>query len=334
MKKSLLSLAGIVMVSALFAWVANAQLDWLEISTLFDQWNPILEDSYVRLLNDYDTSRWYTDSSDVQCGAEGNLKISFSALSDADIYDVSIYRLVVSPYRMEQLKHGDQSIDKSKIIMKEIKLEAGSKRANYNIADIEWLDDNQAYYGFLVPVNEYDIVWTPSKEICFQKAGNMCFQDVTCDTFDLIINPVADNWTEENNNGQHGAASDCVWMDMANVTHTVNGDTLTLKWTAVDGDTVEIGIRDTTGEAYKSLWAVKMSDEKFDYKMQWDGEQNFQLTNGCKGVNYKADSKKSAEPEKIVTPATGPAENVLYIAIAAIILYGAYAIFFRKSDNN
>ena len=328
MKKSLLSLAGIVMVSALFAWVANAQLDWLEISTLFSQGNPISDDSYVRLLNQYDTSRWYTDASDVECTAEGSLKISFSALSDADIYDVKVYRLVVSPYRMNQLKDGDPSIDKSKIIMKEIKLDS-NKKASYSISEIEWLDDNQAYYGFLVPVNEYDIVWTPSKEICFQKASNMCFQDAACDTFDLVINPASNDENTEN----HWAASDCIWMDMANVTHTVNGDTLTLKWTAVDWDTVEIGIRDTTGEAYKSLWAVKMSDEKFDYKMQWDGEQNFQLTNGCKGVNYKADSKKSW-PEKIVTPATGPAENVLYIAIAAIILYGAYAIFFRKSDNN
>jgi len=328
MKKSLLSLAGIVMVSALFAWVANAQLDGLEISTLFNQWNPISDDSYVRLLNEYDTSRWYTDSSDLECKAEGNLKISFSALSDADLYDVNVYRLVVSPYRMDQLRNGDQSIDKSKIIMKEIKLDS-NKKADFSISEIEWLDDNQAYYGFLVPVNEYDIVWTPSKEICFQKAGNMCYQDATCDTFDLILNPVTLDQTDE-----HWAASDCIWMDMANVTHTINGDTLTLKWTAVDWDTVEIGIFDTTGEEYKSLWAVKMSDEKFDYKMQWDGEQNFQLTNGCKSVNYKADSKRWSEPEKIVTPATGPAENVLYIAIAAIILYGAYAIFFRKSDNN
>ena len=332
MKKSLLSLAGIVMVSALFAWVANAQLDWLEISELFDQWNPISDNSYTRLLSEYDTSRWYLNDSDVECSAEASINVSFSALSDADVYDVNVYRLVVSPYRMNQLKNGDPAVDFSKVIMKEIKL-GWSKDAKISIfSEIEWLDDEQAYYGFLVPVNEYDIVWTPSKEICFQKAGNMCFQDTACDTFDLIINPENDNWTEESDS-KHGAASDCIWMDMANVTHTVNGDTLTLKWTAVDWDTVEIGIRDTTGEAYKSLWAVKMSDEKFDYKMQWDGEQNFQLTNWCKGVNYKADSKKSW-PEKIVTPATGPAENVLYIAIAAIILYGAYAIFFRKSDNN
>ena len=67
-----------------------------------------------------------------------------------------------------------------------------------------------------------------------------------------------------------------------------------------------------------------MSDEKFSYKMQWNGVQNFMLTNGCGEVNYKVDAAiKPSEPEKVVPPATGPAENVLYIAIAAIILYGA-----------
>jgi hypothetical protein len=42
-------------------------------------------------------------------------------------------------------------------------------------------------------------------------------------------------------------------MDLANVTHVINGDTLTLKWTAVDGDVVEIGVWDREAENYKSL---------------------------------------------------------------------------------
>ena len=87
-------------------------------------------------------------------------------------------------------------------------------------------------------------------------------------------------------------------------------------------------------EIFEKLATVNMSDEKYVYTMRWDGEQNFMLTNDCGEIRYKADANMSPEPEKIVTPATGPAENVLYIAIAAIILYGAYTIFFRKSENN
>jgi hypothetical protein len=46
------------------------------------------------------------------------------------------------------------------------------------------------------------------------------------------------------------------------------------------------------------------------------------LTNDCGEVKYKADEGiTTTEPEKIVPPATGPAENILYIAIAAIVIY-------------
>ena len=40
---------------------------------------------------------------------------------------------------------------------------------------------------------------------------------------------------------------------MANVSHTVNNGTLTLKWMAVDGDTVQIAIYNPKEEMYKNL---------------------------------------------------------------------------------
>ncbi len=62
----------------------------------------------------------------------------------------------------------------------------------------------------------------------------------------------------------------------------------------------------------------------------------FRLTNDCGYTKYKAEEaiKPEEKTPEIVTPATGPAENILYIAIAAIVLYGAYVVFFRKSENN
>ena len=155
----------------------------------------------------------------------------------------------------------------------------------------------------------------------------MCLQDSACDT----ISTLAPAWGDEIEE-KHGTS--CVGMDLANVTHTVKWDTITLKWTAVDWDDVQIAILDPEDEVYKNLWTAKMSDKKFDYKMQRDWEQNFLLVNGCGEYKYKADAKRwEPEPEKIVTPATGPAENILYVAIAAIVLYGAYVLFFRKSES-
>ena len=192
----------------------------------------------------------------------------------------------------------------------------------------------------------YDEVWTPSKEICFHISKNVCMLDTECDTFDLVVNPapaepekdttpeVTDPEPEANPEETHGSA-ECVSMEYANVRHTSDGKNITLTWTAVDGwGDVDIAIFNPNDEVFEKIATVKMSDERYVYPMRWNGVQNFILTNECWQAKYKADEWiKEWEPEKIVTPATGPAENIMYIAIAAIILYGAYAIFFRKSDN-
>jgi hypothetical protein len=148
-------------------------------------------------------------------------------------------------------------------------------------------------------------------------------------------NDIEAHWTaaeELNDEQEHNAA--CAWMNLANVTHTVNWNTITLKWTSLwDGSTVQVAIFDPDEEIYKPLWSAKMDDEKFSYEMKWDWEQNFSLTNWCKEVYYKVDAKRDTPVQPIVPAVTGPAENILYIAIAAIILYGVYAVFFRKSEN-
>ena len=323
MKKTLLSLAGIVALSTILWWAVSAQV---EISDLFYDGAPIVDGAHTRLLNEYDRSRWYLNTS-VDCSANNWITITSPVVEDAEIDRADIYNLFISPYRMDQIRHADSSVDTSRILMWKVEIGDGSENVKFEISPYD-LDPSTIYYGFVSPVNMFDVVGTPSKEICFKIDSNMCLQDTSCDSIEAMTTPT---WWDEIIE-QHGAA--CVGMDLANVTHVINGDTLTLKWTAVDGDVVEIGVWDREAENYKSLWTAKMSDEKFDYKIEEDWEQNFQLTNGCKEFYYKADAKKwEKTPEKIVTPATGPAENVLYIAIAAIVLYGAYVIFFRKADN-
>jgi hypothetical protein len=42
-------------------------------------------------------------------------------------------------------------------------------------------------------------------------------------------------------------------MDEANVSHIVNGDTITLKWNVVAGDNVTVEIYDPYSKSYKNL---------------------------------------------------------------------------------
>ena len=328
MKKPLLSLVAILAFSSIALGVVNAEL---EISTLFSEGYPLVDDAYTQLLNDYDGSWWYSGDI-ITCEVDKWITITTPTVEDSTIDVATTYDLFVSPYRISQIKDWDSSIDTSKIIMKKVEINNADENVKFELSADEF-DSNTAYYGFISPVDWWDGVGTPTKEICFKMSNSMCLQDTACEALNTVVTPNNEevkNWVVE----EHGAASDCVWMDMANVTHVLNGDVLTLIWTAVDGDTVEIAIFDPTSEVYKSLWQARMSDEKFEYKMKWDGEQNFKLTNGCKDLYYKADAKRwEPESEIKVTPATGPAENVLYVAIAAIVLYGAYVVFFRKSEN-
>ena len=324
MKKSLLSLAGVMVSSAILFWTANAQL---EISDLFYDGVPQVEGAHAKLLNDYENSRWYSDSTDISCEVNNGVTITTPAVDDSTMDKANVYNLFISPYRVDQIKSWDPSVDVSKIIMKKVELNDADGNVKFEISASD-IDSSKAYYGFISPADMFDVVWAPSNEICFKLDGNMCLQSTACDGLNSMQNTVL--WWEV---PVHSAS--CIWMDLANVSHVVNGDTITLKWTAVDGDVVEIAIFDRDAKVYKSLWTANMSDEKFDYKMQWDGEQNFMLTNGCKDLNYKVDAKRGEKESEIeVTPATWPAENVLYVAIAAVVLYGAYVLFFRKSDNS
>ena len=326
MKKSLLSLVGILAFSSVALGVVNAEL---EISTLFSEGLPLVDDAYTQLLNDYDSSWWYFDET-ITCDVDKWVTITTPTVEDSTIDVASTYNLFLSPYRISQIKDWDSSIDTSKIIMKKVEIKWEDEDVKFELSPDEF-NSKTAYYGFISPVDWFDEVGAPTKEICFKISNNMCLQDTSCDS----LNKTPDNG-EEVKNGvveEHGAASDCVWMDMANVSHTQNGNVITLRWTAIDWDNVEIAIWDPEEEFYKSLWTAKMSDEKFNYTMQWSGEQNFSITNGCRDFYYKADRIKGWEPEITATPATGPAENVLYIAIAAVILYGVSTLFFRKSEN-
>lgn len=331
------------MLFSMFVWVANAQVD---ISDLFYENSPLVENAYMKILNEYDNAWWYSSSSLVECESNGGISVRIPAIEDWYLDKVTKYRFFFSPYRLNQLKRWDSSVDISKIISKEIIIDNNASEVRFNVSNND-IDSETAYYGFIVPIDTYDWVWVPSAEICFQLDNNICLQDSACDTLDLVIHPIIEpvidptpvETTEITEQWlSHGAAS-CVGMDMANVTHTIKWDTLTLRWTAVAGDKVEVAIYDPDREIYKSLWFVNMNREKFDYKIERDGEQNFMLTNGCKELYYKADAElkktPTVEPKEDITtiPETGPAENILFIAIAAIVIYVAYALFFRRSED-
>ena len=340
MKKSLLSLVGVALTLMFGSFLVNAQEELpMNIDDAFPNGEAV-SNSYVQLLNNYDQRWWYPEYNWFTWTIENNtLKLESPVILDSDLYEAPEYRMYFSPYRVEQLKW-DNGISLPLMLMNVSRWDKGAESVAFEISTSNYsLDPLQIYYGFIVPLNDFDTVGTPSQEICFQFDRWLFAWGSDCDGMEAIVNPVVvdtpDPVVEDTNvepvEEEHGAAN-CIWMDLANISHTVSNNVITLTWTAVQGDVVQIAVFDPTEEIYKPIWAVKMSDEKFSYQMTWNGEYNFKITNGCKDVFYKADAAKTKEPT-IVPPATWPAENILYIAIAAIVLYGAYTLITRKSEN-
>lgn len=333
MKKSLLWVASIALVSLVFWWLVNAELATRDV---FSHWEA-LPWAYSRILQEYDSSWWYSEFDTLACSweDENSITISTPIMWDQYVVEVPEYRIIVSPYRMSELKD-NRSIDTSEVIVKDVRRTAGSETVDFTLSSEDGLELDKAYYGFIIPINDYDEIGNPTQETCFQLSSNMCMWWEACDALELVLNPVE----EEDpvavvDDNEHGAS--CSSMNLANISHTISADNvITLRWSALpDGDSVQVGIFDPDEEVYRPLGSVKMSDEKFSYRMQWNGEHNFMITNGCRPeVYYKVDASiKTPEPTIPATPATGPAENILIIAIAAIVIYGLYNVLFRKNSN-
>lgn len=340
MKKSFLSLAGLAMIASLFVGVAGA----LNFDEVF-LWEPTVTD-YQRILQEYDSTWWYTDNDFLSTSMDGlELTLESAVIEDWSLSPIPNYQLFVSPYRVSRLRDGDASVDPAQISTFRFEYK-WAENASFSFSPDGWFNPSQIYYGFISPLDEYDDFGTPSTEFCFILNEWQVQFSEGCDALELLIAPVENEPAVAENipddvvldelDWEHWAAG-CVGMELANITHTVDeNNVITLRWTSVgDPNTnVEIAIFNPNEEAYQKLADVKMSAEKYAYKMQWNGEHNFVLTNGCgKEVGYKVDSaiKTPVQPE-IVPPATWPAENIFMILIAAIVLYGAYTIFFRKSE--
>jgi len=85
----------------------------------------------------------------------------------------------------------------------------------------------------------------------------------------------------------HGAAG--ADMNLANVTHLVVGNKVTLRWTAVNGsDKVDIFLWNPVSEVFNKLATVNMSDETYTFTATRNGEHliNFMPNNGGREKRY------------------------------------------------
>ena len=206
------------------------------------------------------------------------------------------------------------------------------------------VNSGTTYYGVVVPLDDNVQPGSYSNEFCFNFKTKKYAEGNACANFEeKKVEATLDASKKEDkglleDEDEHGAA-DGADMSMADISHYIQGGTVTLTWTAVPySENVEIRIFDTATADYKTLGTVPMSQEKFQYTYK-DSDQELLfafIPRDSKGKEYRYDVNVRHEADVTPTiknvPATGPVEDFFVMVAITLALYVGYRVFVRKAD--
>ncbi|HKL44339.1 MAG TPA: hypothetical protein VJ892_03605 [Candidatus Absconditabacterales bacterium] len=179
------------------------------------------------------------------------------------------------------------------------------------------LDEDKIYYVVSVPRDEAGSLGEISNEICFRLVDQVYGEGDECENTDVSAST-------------HSAGAD---MSLANVSHTINGDRVTLRWISLDGsDEIDIFLRDEDAGTFNKLSTVDMDSESYSFDIDDNGEHivKFIPSNGGVEKNYTFNAmgiEDTDDPTPVVTPVVvGPKENIIAILIGTILIYLIYRV--------
>ncbi len=126
--------------------------------------------------------------------------------------------------------------------------------------------------------------------------------------------------------------------------YTTEWNDVRIFWTDVsDGWDIDINVQNPTTQDRLHFGTVKMSDETFVYTKQWEWEQKIWMipSDGWEEIRFTVEwesaSAAAVEPtvNRTVIPAvpkTGPSGNVIWIIIAALVVFGWYIYIKKRAD--
>jgi hypothetical protein len=195
---------------------------------------------------------------------------------------------------------------------------------NMELKTSDSLNSDRIYYVVSIPKDGAGTLWEISNEICFRLSDQIVGEWDEC----LNGRAVANHWA---------------WADMnlANISHTLNWNSLTLKWIAVSGsDDVDIFLWDENAGTFTKLSTVNMSTESYSFTVSknWEHIVKFIPDNWGTEINYTfnvlwlVDWSNPTPVNPTVTPVVvWPRENLIAILIWTIILYLVYRLAKRKA---
>jgi len=201
---------------------------------------------------------------------------------------------------------------------------AGQTNFTMNLTTADNLNSDDIYYLVSIPKDSANTLWEVSNELCFRLRDQLHWQ-----------------WDECVEGNSHWAWAD---MSLANISHTLKDNTVTLKWIAVNGsDNVELFLRDDNAWNFNKLATVKMLAESYSFTLTRNGEHivKFIPDNWWKEINYTFNfigAEKINEPiwttpdKPTVKPVVvWPKENIIAVIVWTVLLYFIYKFIRRKA---
>lgn len=337
----------------LVLWTSIVSAAWVDYSRVFDERHDFGYTSNVNIsIAGYETAE---DSSNV-------LKIESPVLRDGKDTAVGEYHIIIGEKPIKN--YIDDKRDDLKDL-RQVQIMELDEKIDLSIKESEVTSD-RSYYGIIVPVNDNIAPGDYSDEFCFD-FGTLTY-DIgdKCNDFGRKPEPTVTTTVEEkteepatteeptttkeqettevkvalNEEDEHGAA-DGADMSMADISHSVNGNVVTLTWTAVPySDNVEIRIFDKVNADYVTLGTVPMTAEKFNYTTKSsDGDELLFafIPRDAKGREYRYDvnvrHESDVTPEIKATPKVGPAEDFAVMLLITVALYLGYRVFASRKAS-
>lgn len=208
------------------------------------------------------------------------------------------------------------------------------------------LDATANYHGILVPMDDNIQEGTPSTPFCLNfetekyGVGEECtsFGQSTLETTNTENTTEYAGEVEESTEEEHDAAG--ADMRLADISHTINNNTITLTWTALpQSANVEIWLFNKAQADFVSLAVVPMTQEKFEYVVDPETEEYLFafIPKDAKGKETRYDvnvrHETTVTPEITTTPKVGPVEDMLLMLGITLALYAGYRVVLaRKAE--
>ena len=244
--------------------------------------------------------------------------LSSPAIQDELGNKIKKYTVMYSEYPLAQILQTPTLLDQSK-----------EKTFDFSVVNwdlsmaltVTWdaLDPAKVYYLSIIPKDQNNILGEISNEIRIKLSDSTSWEGVYTDA-------------------SHGSAG--ADMSLANVSHTINGNKVTLTWISLAGsDKVDILLWDPTANVFNKLSTVSMSAEKYEFTLTRNGEfiVNFMPNNWGKEKRYTfvvtgvtpatTTTPVTTKPTITKVPHVWPVENV---AVALFISFFLYLLYKRN----